>query len=71
MASFIPWIKVELELSIHIDSHLIKGSPFPIYVREVRDYIYQPLDRLSEKVWHIISAMLIGCTSHVDGNGDA
>jgi hypothetical protein len=37
-ASFTPRSKGEYQLSICIDSHHIKGSPFPIYIREARDY---------------------------------
>ena len=36
--SFTPRSKGEHQLSICIDSHHIKGSPFPIFIREARDY---------------------------------
>lgn len=37
-ASFVPQGKGKHQLSICIDSHHIKGSPIPMYVREARDY---------------------------------
>jgi DNA-binding beta-propeller fold protein YncE len=37
-ASFTPRKKGEHQLSICIDSHHIKGSPFPMYMRKARDY---------------------------------
>ena len=37
-ASFTPRSKGEHQLSICIDSHHIKGSPFPMYMRGARDY---------------------------------
>ena len=37
-ASFIPRSKGEHQLSIRIDSHHIKGSPFSMYMRQAKDY---------------------------------